>query len=756
MVRLSDEFGFYPSLISPIHDRYIAAPDAHASGDEVIIDESWQIRIAHRAPQTELAADDLRQFLKSAMGVEVAVSEESSDRQIVLTVDGSLNAALAEAHLVRVTASEVIVSGASPAGVLHGVVFLEDLMRSRRAPFLRMGERLRRPLFIRRIHRSCMSPFYVEELTGETGPPYSVDTPDRPIIYTGWTHSDAGPDAFYHENILSRLMHHGMNGIWIRGALCKFARVSMFPEFGTNAERIMEALRRLCERASRYGISVYLFFNEPLGLPRESDFWDRHPECKGSYVRYHDRYCMCTSIPKVKEFLREGMAYIFRKVPELGGVILITASEFPTHCYCHVATRPGAPPREEYVAKGLLCERCAEREPQDVVAEVVGLIRDGIRTVSEEAEVIAWNWSWSLYEEDPQEGILEKLPEDVIVMGDFERGIATQAMGFDYQNDEYSLKIIGPSDRFKGMAQYMQQRSRKVFAKIQLGTTHEDGDVPYLPVMERIAAKFVALRDEAVAGLMVCWNFGNMPSLATELAGMMSWSDAPTEPEDALKELAVRHFGSEAASCVVEGWKLISRAMEDFPGSIPVMYYGPVNRGPAYPLLLERVGKPFPRSWLLDVDAEGDDLNSWVRPFGAEHVLKCFRSLSARFAEGADKMLSGSQKAAGDDAEVLVREAGVAQACAAQFRSAANITEFLLVRDRWYDADKPEEKDELRRKLIAILQDEAENCKQVLALVDQDPRLGFHGEAYGYLFNRPLIEAKLQRLQETLATLSED
>ncbi|MBC7288642.1 MAG: hypothetical protein H5T86_11510, partial [Armatimonadetes bacterium] len=425
-MRLVDDFPFYADLIAPVHNRSLRDIHATRGHNEIVIDEDWAIEVAAHCPQAEVAAADLREFFATAMGIELRAS---APRRLVLDVDPSIGAS-PEAHLVNVAPERVVIAGAGPAGLLHGVVFIEDLMRARRAPFLPTGRRVRSPLFRHRIHRSPVSPFYVEELTGYKGTPYTVSTPQRPLRYTGWEHEDAGPDAFYHDNLLRLLMHHGMNGIWIRGALCRLAKVDVFPEFGDVAEPAMEQLRRLCERAGRFGITVYLYFNEPLGLPVDDPFWQKYPECRGSYEAYHDRYCMCTTDERVKEFLRQGMRYIFENVPQLGGVILISASEFTTHCYCHVPTHPGAPSKEEYVRQGRLCPRCAEREAQEVVAEVITLIRDGVKAANPSAQVIAWNWSWNMYEPDPQEGILQRLPEDVLVMGDFERGIKTQALGF--------------------------------------------------------------------------------------------------------------------------------------------------------------------------------------------------------------------------------------------------------------------------------------------------------------------------------------
>jgi len=66
--------------------------------------------------------------------------------------------------------------------------------------------------------------------------------------------------------------------------------------------------------------------------------------------------------------------------------------------------------------------RCRTRTPQAVIGEVVKCISDGAKAVRPDAEVIVWNWSWTLYEDDPQEGVIRALPPEVNIMADFERG----------------------------------------------------------------------------------------------------------------------------------------------------------------------------------------------------------------------------------------------------------------------------------------------------------------------------------------------
>ena len=105
----------------------------------------------------------------------------------------------------------------------------------------------------------------------------------------------------------------------------------------------MSCLNRLVKKVDRFGIKVYLYFNEPRSLKQEDTFWKAHPELKGQPMTFSgiskefDAHyiSLCTSTPAVKEYLEESAYNLFKAVPGLGGAFLITASEWPTHCYSH-------------------------------------------------------------------------------------------------------------------------------------------------------------------------------------------------------------------------------------------------------------------------------------------------------------------------------------------------------------------------------------------------------------------------------------
>jgi len=735
-VNLADTIPFSTDLRAPLWQDITPRLDAEPSPGDVVIDASWAA--------VATAADLLAGVLTHSYGLALAAA---SQRAIALRIDPSVGDH-PEAHALSVSPDGIEVVGAGPVGVLHGVFRLIAHMRERGGPFVPAVEETRAPLFAHRIHRSPLSPFYVEELTGYVGAPFETKWRDVQCTYPAWVEEDAGPDEFYHDNLLLRLAMHGFNGIWLRGALRKFAKCSVFPEFGEDSDRILGELRRLCRRAERLGLKVYLYMNEPMGLDEDDPFWDRHPQVRGPLCHLKPVNYLCSSTDEVKRYLRESCEYVFTQVPELAGVLLITASEYPSHCWCHARMPGNAEQLEEMIVDGKICPRCAERTPQEVVGEIITLIRDGVKAARPDAEVIAWNWSWSMWEEDPQRGVLEQLPDDVIVMGDYERGEMTQACGFEYQNDEYSIKVIGPSPRFTGVAEFQRSRAMPVYAKLQIGTTHENPNVPYLPTLHKIARKWQTLVEAGVTGMMTCWNFGNMPSLATEVAGEMTWGPQPSV-EDALMAVATRHFGPEAAADMVAGWQQLCTAQDDFPTSIPVMYYGPMSRGPALPWAFDRIDRKFPRSWLLDTVIEGDRLD-WVSPFGAEKVVECYRAVAEQWAAGIELMGPALDEAAGADRKRLEREIGVARYCLVQLLSSANITEFIMTRDAYHAAVDPAQRLTLLDRMEELCRDEVGSARAAIPLCEADSRLGWHGEGYGYMVTPELIEAKLEGMRRII------
>ncbi|MGQ9553509.1 MAG: glycoside hydrolase family 20 zincin-like fold domain-containing protein [Anaerolineae bacterium] len=758
-MKLAEAFPFYTTLGNSIVPGPIDHSEAPPPPGATALDNAWCIVVEAANETLRLAADDLHRFLLEAFGVNLSLTDGTVGPREVRLHLKSLYAgsqSMAEAHSITVDANSVTVEGNTAVGVMHGVFHLQDLMREHGGPYLLPGVIERAPIFERRIHRSAVSPFYVEEAAGYDGSPYKLRSLyGYDILFPPWR-TDEGLPAYYADHVLLGLARHGFNGIWLRGVLRLLSHTTLYPDGGEYADKALPRIRELCQRAARYGISVYIYLNEPMGFAEDEPFWKEHPDLRGSPTDLDNLRCLCTSHPETLAFCREGMYDLFSRVPELAGAILITASEFPTHCWSHTPALP-ADKRDDLVAQRKLCPRCAERNPCDIVAEVVTHLNAGLKEANPRAQLLAWNWAWQRYEPDPQPTILAGLPRDVIVLGDFERGAPTQALDRHYDNAEYSLKVIGPSQRFLGIVEHQRSRGLPAYAKLQLGTTHENPTVPYLPVLSAIGEKYRRLRDLGVSGMMTCWNFGNMPSIATEVANAFTWAPQEQTVDAVLRRVAARYVGAAAAPALIEAWRTMHEGIERaYPGSNAFLYTAPLSRGPAFPWTLERLNRPFPPSWLLVPDAHADDMSQWLSIFGAEGVTRCMEALDESWSKAIVRLEAALPLTRGSGRRELERAIGVARMCLIQFRSTANIAEFLLARERYYAATEPHEHQAQKERLVAIARRERANAAQALPLVDADPRLGFHGEAFGYLFNRPLIEQKLGELDDIIKSLSGD
>src|SRR5690554_2929037 len=144
----------------------------------------------------------------------------------------------------------------------------------------------------------------------------------------------------YTPHALRQITAQGFNAIWMRGRLWDLIRSEICPELNDQlADRRLASLRTVISNAQALGVKVYLFFNEPLGLPADHRLWTTHPELAGQpsidFSTGRKVLAVCTSTPQFKAFFDESVGNLLADLPGLGGVILITASEHHSHCWSH-------------------------------------------------------------------------------------------------------------------------------------------------------------------------------------------------------------------------------------------------------------------------------------------------------------------------------------------------------------------------------------------------------------------------------------
>ena len=553
----------------------------------------------------------------------------------------------------------------------------------------------------------------------------------------------------YPERYLKEIAREGYNGIWLRVLLREIVPSTPFPEFGNKEKEQLTALNKLVAKAGCFGIKVYLYLCEPRGFRAKDSFWQHHPEVKGQPATFQATssedgiyFALCSSTTAVKEFLEESSFNLFKRVPGLGGVFLITASEHHTHCYSHFPKpqkKLSDPNIEAWSKAKFLCPRCIERQPTEVVAEIIRLINRGVKSAAPEAEVIAWTWSWYIIEPDPQKELITLLPKDVILMSDWERGGQKKVCGKRYPLDEYSFSYPGPSPRFKKQLEIAKKREMRTMAKIQIGTTHELASVPYLPLPHLLAAKMQKLNEFRVDGYLGCWIFGGDVSPMTKLAGRMS-ERPQVLPGEAIRELAISEFGKKSADDVIRAWRHFATAWRQYPFSIPFLYYGPMNYATAYPLSLNLKKKPPTAAWRpLPRDKKGhlllgDNLEVWVKPFGPQIIIKAFRELLKVWEIGVAILRKSLEK--DKQNQRLKEELNLTKHIALSVRSTINIIRFylLLRKDR---------ESRVLPQIKRIFEAEMEIAIEDKKLLKLDKRLGYHPGANTYLFTLRDLDYKI-------------
>ncbi|MFA7184275.1 MAG: hypothetical protein WC082_05245 [Victivallales bacterium] len=722
---LFKRFPFSAELLGPYHncchrDKYL-----RKSRNETEIDSSW--RIIKPEPENKVvnfAVNDFSQFLDICMKVRLN-DAPAGGKAVILETAPEIGPA--ESHKIEITDEFIKISGADAAGIMRGIFFLERLMLKREAPFLEKQTIHKTTALPLRLFRSPVASYY-KETQGH---------------YDG---------EHYHDNILAKIAHHGFSGIWVKAWLRDLIEPVGFDWDCRDQKRKREDLERLIERASNYGLAVYLHMQEPWGAHEEDSFWKKNAHLRGDFFEPSHEYALCSSRPEVKEYLEQGFYQLFKRLPGLGGITMITASEHQSHCFSRVINPDMEISFEHWPIYEVTCPECRKRTPQEVAAEILNLAERGIHRAKPEAGVVAWNWSWSQWEEDPQAGVLRRLSEKVLVMSGFERGGKFKIFDDEFINDEYSLTYVGPSERFRKTAEFENGRNKPIAAKLQISTTHEAGALPHLPVMYSVAEKMRNLRKYNCAGGMFTWNFGCFTSIVTELAREFYFDPVKTDLEEILSGVAAGRYGTGAVPAILAAWKHFSDAGKFYPRDAWSLSFQPLNHGPAYPLFFENKNDQSPLSW-QDSAMENHRLEDWIHPpWTVDKRLNAFRELLRHWEKGLASMAQAEADVSDLKRIDFLRDFAVAKAFKNMVLADINVTEFARLRGEYYS-----NKDCDRKKTIAemknICANHIELNDEMQALIETEPAIGYHVEAHCMLINREkLVKVK----EKLLGILSQD
>ncbi len=522
----------------------------------------------------------------------------------------------------------------------------------------------------------------------------------------------------YPDGFLQRLSAVGVNGIWLHVVLRDLAPpTATFPEFGADHERRLANLRVLVERAKKYGVGVYLYMNEPRAMPK--DFFKNRPEMAG--VQESESLALCTSQPAVRQWMSDSLAYIFREVPDLGGVYAITASENLTNCASHGDWRS--------------CKHCKSRTDTEIIAEVAGAIEEGVHRNAPKANVILSDWGWKGHG-DARE-IIAKLPKSAWLMSVSEWDLPIERGGIKSKVGEYSISAVGPGPRAPQHWATAAQTGLKTAAEIQFNNTCEIASVPYLPVMDLVAAHLHNLASFKLNGMLIGWTMGGHPSPNFQLARQMNHQPAPNV-DSALDALARDRFGPEGAPHARRAWTLASEAFRQYPFHISVIYTSPVQWGSANPLYPVHTGYKA-TMWGIPYD----DLAGWRGPYPPEIFAAQFEKVAQGFALGIAELQQAVEKTPADRRREVEADLRYARAAAITFQSVANQARFVLARVALAKSPNTlsaDQRGRLKAEIKRYLESEIVLARQLYAIVQEDSRIGFEPSCQYFYLPLDLVE----------------
>lgn len=641
----------------------------------VQLSEEWGIQAE---PASKLFAEDFCREMQTRWGISLTGSRFFIKTEILPALDLPR-----ESHIIRIQTTGIQITAVDAAGILRGLQYLLALAEQNGGPCFPKKEFMRKTRFETRFIYSYQA------LYGD------------PLL--------DGGHASYPDSLLCQYARLGINGIWLHVVLYKLVPFPFDASYSKDWERRQEGLRQLIARAARYGIKIYLYFNEPRCMP--ASFFENHPELLG-YLR-KNYGTLCTSSPEVRDYLAESIRRLCRAAPGLGGFFTITASENLTNCYSHTVEP--------------LCPRCGKKSITEVFADVNLLFAKAAHSVDPSIEVIAWNWGWQKKGID-WERLTQMLKEENIrLMCTSEEAVEKSFGSVKTAVIDYSISMVGPGAYAKSIWKTAKKHGLKAYAKVQFNNTWECSAVPFIPALQSIENHMEGLIRENVDGLMLSWSLGGYPSLALELMSRYYWTeDAPHHDFYSL-------FG-ENGPVVETAAAAFSRAFDAFPFHIKSLYNGPQQMGPAN-LLFEKpsgltatmTGYPY------------DDLEKWRSVFPVELYEEQFRLVAAGFRKALDhfqKAVSGAKN------EWLLQFEDTAEACTCIFESCYQQIRFIRMRERYLAESEGPGREALRRELHTLLEQEYRVAQELLEIVLRNGTIGYEA-ANHYFFNRYSLMEKL-------------
>ena len=502
-------------------------------------------------------------------------------------------------------------------------------------------------------------------------------------------------DEIVPDELLEGLQAVGVNGLWMQGVLSKLSPYPFVEGLDKGYEKRRENLNKIIEKCARYGIGVYLYFNEPRGISQHQ-LTEATEKLKGRF--FNDTWSLCTTHKEVQDYLYGAVKDLCESAPNLAGIITITMSENMTNCHSRTKNT---------------CPYCSHLRHADVVPEVNNIIQRAVSDSGAKTRVLANLWAWTKPYEWSEEELLEgiaRMDKRIDILSVSEMG-GIIIDGERVEVKEYALSKIGPCEETKKALSHARKLGHKIMAKVQINSSWEFAVTPYVPVFDLIIEHMKNLKELGVGGLMLSWTVGGYPTPSLDLVDRFFKGDFDYD------SWLLERFG-DRSNDVKNAVAHFSRGFRYYPHTIGTLYQGAQELGASNLLYKEKTGYH-----ATMVTYAYDDYNAWRGTYSIEEFLSLLDSLLDEWKLGLDILdsLEGN--------ECFCELRRFAEVVYINIKSMAVQTRYNLARDEGRSSEIP-----------ALLKEEGMLARRLYALAAEDSRIGYEASNHYYFTQNNFLE----------------
>ncbi len=680
-----------------IHRPKRRDPQAMPADNEIAITEEWCLVLQEGfTPGAEKALADFQDYLQVSMGVSLCVAAANQDRcpRIVFRQQVFADAPRGSFQ-VAATSSEIVLSAADLQGLWSGIVYLEDLMNFREAPFLPAGSELRKPLI--RVRR---------------------------------THSGSGIDDFPDWQLCS-IAHAGFNTI------------EVFVKDFDRTTRGYCNISELIERAEEYGLDTFIYNYLP------------------SYKHPDD--------PDAEKFFDSIYGELFRRYPKAAGIKLCGESlEFPSKDPATTGKR-----WRESMIDGIPDTRPSPGwwPCQDYPAYLT-CIRNAIRKVSPNAEIIINTYNWGYTSAEKRRQLLAALPKDMAVQVTFDIFKQHRIGGLSCPIMDYSILATEPSEYFTSECAIAHELGLQICCTSNsIGATWDFGAVPYVPTPYRWITRFkhlnAALENWGVDEHYETHHNGWWPNMIIDLRKANAWSPSEENLEAVLEKVAIRDYGKEAAAQVLSAWQHWSQAMDFYVASNEDQY-GPCRVGAAYPLIfqpnitrtLHSKEIQFPtlphaqigHRIIKTMYQPYENVNQSPGPLRYVEEIRQLEQMDKLWEQGLELLRAALPKIPERKRPDGERLAALGEYILHSVRTTLNVKQWWLLNTKLQAATNKQEMLTILEQLEELAAKEIQNARETIPAVELDSRLGWE-PSMEYVCDKWHLEWKIRQVNSALSEI---